>query len=60
MIYLGTKYVIDVTSGPGAEKFKTLVEDYLQYLAYLEAWNGELPDVVAGDDALSIIVPGGN
>ena len=57
VIYLGTKYDIDVTSGPGAEKFKTLVEDYLQYLAYLEKWDGTLPEVVAGDDALSIIVP---
>lgn len=56
-IYLGTKYVIDITTGPGADKFKTLVEDYLQYLAYLEQWNGELPDVVAGDDAISVIVP---
>lgn len=37
--------------------FKTIVEDYLQYLAYLEQWNGELPQVVAGDDAISIIVP---
>jgi regulator of protease activity HflC (stomatin/prohibitin superfamily) len=57
VIYLGTKYVIDITSGPGAADFKTLVEDYLKYLAYLENWNGELPDVVAGDDAISIIVP---
>ena len=57
IIFLGTKYTIDVTTGPGADKFKTLVEDYLQYLAYLEKWNGELPEVVAGDDALSIIVP---
>ena len=56
-VYLGTKYVIDITTGPGADRFKELVEDYLQYLAYLEQWNGELPDVVAGDDALSIIVP---
>ena len=57
VIYLKTVYVIDVNSGPGAEKFKALVEDYLAYLAYLEQWNGELPDVVAGDDAISIIVP---
>lgn len=57
VIFLGTKYVIDVATGPGAEKFKTLVEDYLQYLAYLEKWDGNLPQVVAGDDALSIIVP---
>ena len=54
---VATKYVIDVTTGPGAENFKTLVENYLQYLAYLEKWNGELPDVVAGDEAISIIVP---
>ena len=60
VIFLGTKYVVDVTTGPGADNFKKLVEDYLQYLAYLEQWNGELPQVVAGDDALSIIVPGGN
>ena len=60
VIYLKTVYVIDVTSGPGADKFKALVEDYLAYLKYLEAWNGELPDVVAGDDAISIIVPSSN
>ena len=60
VIFLGTKYVIDVTTGPGADNFKKLVEDYLQYLAYLEKWDGKLPEVVAGDDALSIIVPGGN
>lgn len=60
VIYLGTKYVIDLTTGPGEDKFKSLVEDYLAYLEYLKVWNGELPDVVAGDDALSIIVPGGN
>ena len=53
-----TKYTIDVATGPGADKFKALVEDYLEYLAYLERWNGELPDVVAGDDAISIIIPG--
>lgn len=57
VIYLGTKYVIDTTSGPGPDKFKSLVEDYLAYLEYLKVWNGELPQVVAGDDALSIIVP---
>ena len=57
VIYLATKYVIDTTSGPGEAQFKVLVEDYLKYLAYLEQWNGELPQVVAGDDAVSILVP---
>ena len=52
-----TEHTINVNSGPGAEKFKALVEDYLQYLAYLEKWDGNLPDVVAGNDAISIIVP---
>lgn len=51
------KTIIDTSSGAGADKFKTLVEDYLKYLAYLNNWNGELPNVVAGDDAVSIIVP---
>lgn len=60
VIFLGTKYVIDVQTGPGVDKFNTLVEDYLQYLAYLEKWDGKLPEVVAGDDALSIIVPNNN
>lgn len=52
-----TKNTINTASGAGADKFKTLVEDYLKYLAYLNNWNGELPNVVAGDDAVSIIVP---
>ena len=60
IVYLRTKYEIDLNSGAGADNFKKLVEDYLQYLEYLSTWNGQLPNVVAGDDALSIIVPGGN
>ena len=49
-------YSIDVTSAAGAEVFEQLVTKYLEYLAYLEKWNGELPQVLSGDD-LSIIVP---
>ena len=53
-----TKNVIDTSSGAGAEKFKTLVEDYLKYLAYLSNWNGELPQVISDDgSAISIIIP---
>mgnify|MGYP003321442475 CR=1 FL=1 len=37
--------------------FKEVVQQYLEYLAYLDKWNGELPKVVSGTDALSIIVP---
>ncbi|MCQ2772726.1 MAG: prohibitin family protein [Bacilli bacterium] len=51
-----TTYKIIIPSGQ-EEGFKKLVLEYLEYLAYLEQWNGELPDVVAGDDAISIIVP---
>lgn len=56
-IYLRTVYEIDLSTGPGVDNFKPLVEDYLKYLEYLSGWNGELPNVVAGDDAISIIVP---
>lgn len=53
-----TKNVIDTSSGAGADKFKTLVEDYLKYLAYLNNWNGELPQVISDDgSAISIIIP---
>lgn len=50
-------YIVDTTTGAGSAQFKVLVEDYLQYLAYLEKWNGILPQVVSGDDAVSIIIP---
>ena len=53
-------YVVDTTTGPGVDKFNTLVTSYLEYLAYLEKWDGKLPEVVSGDDALSIIVPNNN
>jgi len=53
-----TRYDIVIPAGDeAAARFKSLVEDYLAYLAYLEVWDGKLPDVVAGDDAISIIVP---
>ena len=50
-------YVIDTSTGPGVDKFNDLVTSYLEYLAYLEKWDGKLPEVVSGNDALSIIVP---
>lgn len=33
-----------------------VIAEYLKYLEYLSKWNGELPDVVAGD-SLSIFIP---
>lgn len=50
-------YKIIIPAGD-EEKFNTMVIEYLEYLAYLEKWDGNLPEVVAGEDALSIIVPG--
>ena len=63
ILHKGAKVAIVGEEGNGKSTLlkaiynKSLVEDYLQYLAYLEQWNGELPSVVAGDDAISIIVP---
>ena len=56
-IFLRTHYKINLETGPGVDNFKTLVEDYLKYIEYLKTWDGKLPDVVAGDEAVSIIVP---
>ena len=53
-------YTIDTSTGPGADKFTVLVTSYIEYMAYLEKWDGQLPQVVSGDDALSIIVPNAN
>ena len=55
-----TKYTIVYDANHTKEDLNKMVISYLEYLAYLEKWNGELPEVVAGDDALSIIVPQNN
>lgn len=36
---------------------KTLILEYLKYLEYLATWNGELPNVVAGDNSLELLIP---
>ena len=51
---VSVEYEIDFT-GKTADEIK-FITDYLQYIEYLAKWNGELPDVVAGDSA-SIIIP---
>jgi len=53
-------YVIEFDAIHTEQMFREAVEEYLEYLAYLEKWNGELPQVVSGDDAVSIIIPNGN
>ena len=51
---IAIEYEIDFT-GKSAEEIK-LITDYLQYLEYLNKWNGELPSVVTGDSA-SVFIP---
>lgn len=41
--------------GKTAEEIQ-LITEYLRYIEYLAKWNGELPDVLAGDSA-SIMIP---
>ena len=57
VIFLGTKYAINTNTGPGVEKFSEFVESYIKYIEYLKTWNGELPGVLAGNDAISVIIP---
>lgn len=33
------------------------IADYMKYIAYLSAWDGKLPEVVAGDSGFMITVP---
>jgi len=58
--FVETRYTISYDATHTKDDLDKLVIKYLEYLAYLEQWDGKLPEVVAGDDALSIIVPGGN
>jgi regulator of protease activity HflC (stomatin/prohibitin superfamily) len=48
------EYNIDFT-GKTSEEIK-LITDYLQYIEYLNKWDGKLPSVVTGDSA-SIMIP---
>ncbi|MBQ8374795.1 MAG: prohibitin family protein [Clostridia bacterium] len=51
-----TEYTIDF-EGKTAEEIQ-LISDYLKYVEYLDAWNGELPDTVVTDSSgASIILP---
>ena len=52
----GEEYEIDFTGKSEAEI--AVIAEYLKYIEYLSKWNGELPDVVAGD-SLSIFIPSG-
>ena len=51
-----TAYKVNWGTGADAEANQQVVLAYLQYLEYLAKWNGELPDVVAGDSGVVIPV----
>ncbi len=53
-VVVAVEYEIDFTD-KSDEEIK-LITDYLQYLEYLNKWNGELPSVVTGDSA-NIMIP---
>lgn len=56
-VVTGVEYEIDFT-GKSSEEIR-LITEYLQYIEYLSKWDGELPDVMAGDSA-SIMIPTGS
>lgn len=60
LVYIGEQYIITYDADHTKEDLDRLVISYLEYLAYLEAWDGHLPEVVAGDDSLDILIPGHN
>ena len=53
-IVTSVEYEIDF-EGKSAEEIQ-LITDYLKYIEYLAKWDGELPEVIAGDSA-SIMIP---
>lgn len=51
---IATEYSIDFTGKTDAQI--AVIYEYLRYLEYLSKWNGELPNVIAGDSA-TIMIP---
>ena len=54
-VQTGTEYAIDFTGKSDAQI--ALITEYLKYIEYLEAWNGELPDTVVTGEGGSFILP---
>ena len=52
---VGIEYNIDFT-GKTTEEI-SLIVDYMKYIAYLEAWDGKLPDVMLSEDAGNVFLP---
>ena len=51
-----TKYSIKFDAEHTKEDLQILL-DFVQYLEYLEKWDGELPEVVTGSEGVDIIIP---
>lgn len=51
-----TKYSIKFDAEHTKEDLQIIL-DFIQYIEYLEKWDGELPEVVTGSDGVDIIVP---
>lgn len=53
---VSTDYYIQYDESHTHEDLDAVV-DLLKYLEYLEKWDGKLPDVVAGENGLDILIP---
>ncbi len=54
LVQVGVNYEIDFEGKTEAEI--KVISDYLKYIEYLEAWDGQLPDVMTGEGA-NVFVP---
>lgn len=48
-------YTIDFTGKDAAEI--ALISEYLKYTAYLDKWDGKLPEVITGESGATIMIP---
>lgn len=53
---VNTKYSIIFDSEHTEEDLQIII-DFVQYLEYLEKWDGKLPSVVSGENGIEIIIP---
>ncbi len=53
---LGTEYSIQYDETHTKDDLKIAME-FIKYLEYLEKWDGKLPEVVAGDKSLDLLIP---
>jgi len=54
---VNTKYKI-IYDAEHTEEDLQIVLDFVQYLEYLEKWDGKLPSVISGSEGIEIIIPG--